>query len=196
MSIRQSQWAFNTSKSIELGIGDFGLGDGTFYLTSPGGQPVSFRYRIAGIGVSLGIPLSVTVSTKNTLSAGQIYMLNSFRGPELKSTDMTGFCQVIEGSSIVVAAGENLTVMLLGMSLKSMVGGFVVKNIKTMLWGGLYQPVSALMNLRDLLSGDAPVAPDPRSAKAMLVMAGDSFGGGYSAGAMSSVGYVSTHLRT
>ena len=101
MSIRKSQWVFSTSESTEIGAGYLGMGRGAVYFKSPGGQRISFTCKFLGVGLSLGSPLSISFSTKNTLSTGRIYMLDSFSGPELKSTDITGFCQVIEGSTII-----------------------------------------------------------------------------------------------
>ncbi len=192
MSIRESQWVFDTSESTEVGVFYFGMGGGAVYFNSPGGQRISFKYRFIGIGMSLGSPFSITFSTPNTLSTGKIYMLDSFGGPELKGTDISGFCQVFEASSIIGVGGGSATVILLGMSLKSVAEGIAVDKLKGMLIGPLYTPYSFIRDI--FFPTSSWVAPDQSTATAMLVMAGNSYGAGLSAGGTRSIGYVSTNM--
>jgi hypothetical protein len=192
MPIRESQWVFDTSESTEVGAFYFGMGGGAVYFKSPGGRRISFTYRFIGVGMSLGLPLSIAFSTTNTLSTGKIYMLDRFLGPELKSTDITGFCQVFEASSMIGVGGGSATVILLGMSLKSVAAGIAVDKLKGMLIGPLYAPYSAIRDI--LFPSSSWVAPDQSTAKAMVVMVGNSYGAGLSAGGTRSIGYVSTDI--
>ena len=192
MSIRESQWEFKTSESTEVGVFYFGMGSGAVYFQSPGGRRIPFTYRFIGVGMSLGLPLNIAFSTTSTLSAGKIYMLDQFRGPELKSTDITGFCQVFEASSMIGVGGGSATVILLGMSLKSVAAGIAVDRLKGMLIGLLYTPYSAFRDI--FFPSSSWVAPDQSTAKAMVVMAGNSYGAGLSAGGTRSIGYVSTDI--
>ena len=193
MSIRKSQWKFDTSESTEVGVFYFGMGSGAVYFNSPGGRRVPFTYRFIGVGMSFGLPLSIVFSTTETLSGGRIYMLDTFVGSELKSADITGFCQVFEASGMMGVGGASATVILLGMSLQSVAEGIAVDRLKAMLIGPLYAPYSAV---RDIFAPSSSwVAPDQSTAKAMLVMVGNSYGAGLSAGGTRSIGYVSTNLN-
>jgi hypothetical protein len=189
--IRKSQWVYSTSESAEIAAGPVGMGSGAVYFTSPGGHPISFKYRFIGVGRSVGLPFGITFSSKNTLSTGQLYMVDPpFSGPELKSTDITGFCQVIEGSGIVGVGGGSVTVILLGMSLKRVAQGIAVHRIRNIVLG----PVWAIAaNVLDLAT-DSWVLPNPDSAQAMLVMAGNSYGYGLSLGGTRGLGYLSTNI--
>lgn len=128
--LKPSAWQFTTSSSGGIGVEFVVAEGGKIFLKDPTGNAVSFAYGGAGIGLAAGVKLpkigklQVNVKGKGLTGAiapaqfpngGKIYVLDSFSGTELTTSDLQGVCMFLEiGGGMV--AGVSATAMLLGMS--------------------------------------------------------------------------------
>jgi outer membrane protein OmpA-like peptidoglycan-associated protein len=198
---RKSRWTFNTSASGGLSILFVSGAGGKIFLTSPSGADVAFNYASAGVGESVGFKLSPSTSQKEMPSAGQIWLLDTFSGPDLSVGDIEGYTLITEVSFVAFGGGSG-AVMLIGipsdteLKIEGLKRG-VVGTILDLATGddGLQRDsglaslgvVGQLLALgfkdkiRDIL--------DTGGAKAILFMGGMS-AGGVAAGISQSVGYM------
>ena len=199
---RKSRWTFNTSLSGSLSLLWVSGAAGRIFLTSPSGTDVAFQYSSAGVGESIGFTLNPSAAPKEMPSAGQVWLLDTFSGPDLTVADIEGF-SIITEVSFLAFAGGSATVMLLGIPFlelgneglkRSFVGTIVDMATADSGWQrdlgiaslGVVGQLLAL-GFKDKIR----LFLDTGGAKAVLFMAGMS-AGGVSAGITQSVGYLRT----
>lgn len=184
-----SGWKFDGSSSFGVGIGPVGGGSGSFVLTHPEEGTYTFKYKHAGGGYSVGPKLqkglNVSAGFDTNVSAGKLYILDTFPGKELRSSDIEGFCIIVE-AAISAGKGVSGACMLLGVPMKH-VEQEVAADITqfAMVAGYGYTGQMAL----DILDANLPGLFQTYS-KACLLMGGFNQSG-LSAGILGSVGYVS-----
>ena len=120
---KKSDWTFNTSAGVSLGVsvgfvGGTG-GAGTLVFNSPDGAIVEFHYMSLGPSVGKGESFNLSGSTRDLPSGGTIYLSSTFSGSELSIQDFAGYTLSQEASA-GVGGGGTVTVMLLGISGKHM----------------------------------------------------------------------------
>lgn len=119
--LRKSNWTYSSANSI--GGGDLVVGEaGEIVLKDPSGKEVKFIYGGVGAGWSAGLKLpkvghnTLTGSIPGLPDLGAIYILDTFRGSELKSSDIAGVCKFVEiGGGVVI--GGSATAMVMGMDV-------------------------------------------------------------------------------
>jgi outer membrane protein OmpA-like peptidoglycan-associated protein len=185
---RPSLWTFETSSGGSASGGALGMagaGKGTLYLVPPGGGSVKFQYVTVGGGFGAGaesnLPISPNVSSTSNYSDGDVYMLESFAGRELKASDFVGPCMVVELSATVAIKGGALTGMLMGMEpLRA------------------HDDISKFLVWAAAAQGGGQIGADAltdflhfkQSAKAVLTMKSVNMGVGFGASLIGSLGYV------
>ena len=199
---RRSGWRWKTSAGDSAGASVYGpisvsLSGGHLIVTSPTGEEVTFNYNYGGAGPGIGAPLGTSSSTEDTYSDGDIYLSDSFSGPDLDKTDFTGLCLVEEGAA-GIALGASLTVMLLGIPAKYMPVE-IVKNFGALGIGfqiAVEHP-GAVWAIGGPLAGlifdrvRAPVARALQSdAKALLIIKGFNSGLQAGIGVSQGFGYI------
>lgn len=115
----KSSWKYETSAGSSVSVGPASAATGTIWLTNPTGGKYSFNFVSAEGGVSVGSPVNLAYTTPESYSAGDIWILDKFRGNELTAHDFEGFC-LITDATIGVGLGASGTVMLLGIPWTSM----------------------------------------------------------------------------
>jgi len=198
---KESGWTFSTSAGVSIGVsigfhGGTG-GAGTLVFNSPDGALVEFHYMSLGASVSIGKPFSLSGSTRDFTSRGNIYLSSTFSGSELSIQDFAGYTLSQEVSGGVFDGGA-ATVMLLGISGKHMPME-ILRNTGTLgiaaqiavdhpdMTRVLAGPIGGVLfdkakdNLSNILQDDA---------KAALIMRGDNAGFQVGAGASQSIGVI------
>ena len=114
-----SKWTWNTSSGLSAAYGVVGGSAASFVLNDPRGGTATFNYISLGVGLSYGAPFSLSGSTRDNMSTGELYISDSFPGSELVNSDLTGFCVVMEASA-ALSMGRTGAVMLLGIPAADM----------------------------------------------------------------------------
>jgi outer membrane protein OmpA-like peptidoglycan-associated protein len=181
---RKSGWTFQTSASLSGSVEvilAIGAGKGSVTLISPAGTPVIFNYLSAGVGFGMGAKISISGSTEDYLSIGEIWILSSFSGFELSARDISGAIMVADISAA----------MLHGVSGSAMLMGVDPDKVQTEFFSDIGQLVVAMAPngnyTLDFL--DARGWFESR-ARAVLFMGGVSKGANIGAGVMGSLGYL------
>src|SRR5262249_28500662 len=101
MSLRESNWKYETWGSGGLSFGLFAATAGELHLKDPAGKLVKFKYVGAGVGISapklpkwtgnLGPSEFHSSAYRNTL-----YILPHFKGTELTRDDICGSCEIFD----------------------------------------------------------------------------------------------------
>ena len=125
----ESDWQFVTSSSGGIGVEFIAVEGGKIWLQDPDGNVITYYYAGAGAGLTAGFKLpkigkiQVKVRGKSVggivapssfPNGGKLYVLESFDGDELSSSDLTGVCMFAEVGGGLFAGGS-ATAMLLGM---------------------------------------------------------------------------------
>ena len=127
---RPSAWKFTTSSTGGVGVEFVAVEGGKIFLENPKGDTVTFCYGAAGVGIAAGIKLpkigKIQINAKGKAvggaiapaafpNGGKLYLLDSFAGSELTTTDIQGVCAFLEISGGIIA-GVSATAMLVGMN--------------------------------------------------------------------------------
>ena len=183
---KQSKWSFETSQSATLGasiIVAIQARKGAFYLNAPeAGGMTQFHYADLGVGYGVGLKLpfkmpknaSAGFSNTQDLSYGRVYILDNFRGDDLKASDLTGVCMFAE-AAVSSYHGFTGTAMLLGIPVthEAVMQQLGVEIVELgMMAGGT--PPFLMRRVLKIIPGLE------NSAKAVLFMGG--FGAGLQAG--------------
>ncbi len=206
----KSAWKWVTSSGLSQSVGMVGGTGAQFVLTDPRGGTASFNYVSIGVGLSVGGSITPNVSTENMMSTGEVYVSQALTGRELRNTDFTGFCLIMEASATAVTSRTG-TVMLVGIPASSM-----PKDFLTEMGLGMALTVGATIGRSFLdehpvlgaLAGLGPVLvtgvgeqlaankgaalPDflKGNAKGAVFMYGEGSSIGLNMGASGSIGYV------
>lgn len=189
----KSKWTVDGSVSTALSFLFATGGSGTINLKDPQGRRVDFPYRYIGAGKSAGLDkipggkgdkmLKNTGKASFTMpvnmpNGGEIWILESFNGSELKDEDISGACVIVDISFGAVVASGSLSGILLGIPYSKIPQELT-------LWGltPTLQPhlIDILAKKYDFLKG---------AAKAVLWMGGINLGFNMTVGASASVGYI------
>jgi hypothetical protein len=125
---KPSAWQFVTSSAGGLGVEFVAAEGGALYFQDPRGKADSFYYGSAGLGLGVGLKLpkigklqirgksfGAALAPAAFPNAGKLYILDTFKGDELKESDIQGVCMFLEvGGGVLV--GASAMAMLLGMS--------------------------------------------------------------------------------
>jgi outer membrane protein OmpA-like peptidoglycan-associated protein len=188
MLARESNWAFDTSRSGSVSIGELASvvrEGGTVWLNWQPAQtgnpiPYTFDYDAYGVSIGVGTVVQVTFSPKSSLNAGQVYMLDTFVGNDLTPSDLTGFCRFQEISVL----GQTATAAFLGIGVADFLKATGVK--VSLLNGGL----SGALVAGWIKGGEVDWTDLVKTgAKALLLMAGTGIMAGAGAGISDAVGY-------
>ncbi len=180
---KKSGWSWVTSSSIGVSveiIAAVGAGKGSITLKSPTGIPTKFHYSYAGAGFGVGAKFSLGGSTEEFVSAGVLYMTESFRGSELEAKNIAGGCLIAELSAGVIHGGSG-SGMLLGMDLKDMQNEFRSDIGQLLIAAGTGNLGLDIVEHMGWFRS---------SAKAVLFMGGTTQGANIGAAAMGNVGYL------
>jgi outer membrane protein OmpA-like peptidoglycan-associated protein len=122
----KSAWQWVTSSGLSDSILMVGGTGAQFVLTDPRGGTASFNYVSVGVGLSVGGGIGPNVSTESMMSTGEVYVSQALAGSDLRNTDFTGFCLIMEASA---TAGHSRTgtVMLVGIPASSMPKEFLTE---------------------------------------------------------------------
>ncbi|HLK65394.1 MAG TPA: hypothetical protein VKU19_18270 [Bryobacteraceae bacterium] len=191
---RKSKWRFKTSSSGGIDIGFVGVSAGNVTLISPQGQETKFHYSGVGGGASVGItlaqgqfklPVSANFAAEAFPSAGQLFILHTYPGQELRRSDITGGCVIgeISGNSIV---GGSATAMLLGMQQKFIERDIESDLVQLGLVAGYGGPGGKV-----LVEALDKVGLLQNSATAVLIMAGYGISASVGAGITGRIGTLS-----
>jgi outer membrane protein OmpA-like peptidoglycan-associated protein len=195
---KKSGWTWVTSEGGSAGAGPVALASGSFTLQSPTGGAVAFKYKSAGVSVSVGGKVNLSGSTTDTFSTGQIYITETFPKGELTSRDIEGFC-LTQDASVGAGLGGSVTAMLLGIPATS-VPQEMIRNTGALGVGlqlAVDHPSVTKVLLGPLGGYIFDKVKDPldkilqSDAKALLLMGGFNAGPQLSAGISGSLGYVS-----
>ena len=96
---RESAWSYSTSSGVSASADIASMAVAGIVLTSPDGNNVTFRYGAVGVGLSVGSLVNISGSTRDFLSAGQIFLADGFSGKELTQQDIEGWCLIAEASA-------------------------------------------------------------------------------------------------
>ena len=179
----ESSWTFDTSSNIG-GSAGFGIaiggGKGTIYLTSTTFGQTVFNYASAGAGSGVGTKVTLSVSTKDTWSAGVIYMLKSFGGADLQPRDIQGCCLLMDASATIPLVSLGGTVMLLGLDASKLLPE--IASLEGQLVAAAASPFGVMIADKMGLFRS--------TAKAVLFMGGLGGGIGTGIGLLGSIGYL------
>jgi hypothetical protein len=148
LGLRTSKWTYDTGATGGAGLGPLLVSGGTFFLKDPAGQEQQFHYAGGGFGWGRSIGLipkklnwslpkflkiahepAATGSTKDFFSGGLVCMTGSFRGDELKRSDLVGPTIYIDASAGIVADGFSVSVMLLGLNQTLLMMGIAMPQL-------------------------------------------------------------------
>lgn len=146
-ALRPSQWRYDTGATGGLGVGMLIASCGTIFLRDPGDHEQQFHYGGCGIGLGgtwripklpdirlpklLSRPREAagTGSTTSFSSDGSVYMTNTFRGEELKRSDLAGGTIYIDAGVGIIADGYGASVMLLGLNSALLMAGITMPQL-------------------------------------------------------------------
>jgi hypothetical protein len=209
---KRSAWEYlnSSGQSVTLVIS---AGTGNIILGNPNGGKVSFRYASAGMGLGAVLQLpksfSVSQSTSEMPSAGQVYLLDTFSGGELRTKDIAGCCLIGELSFGMVKGGY-FTGMLLGippqdlgkeLALDSVAFGMAQGAGGTLTDIAINEGLGEMGGIAGALTGgvagqmisankEAIAQRLHGNAKALLIMGGYNRGSQFGIGVSASVGYL------
>lgn len=195
LAIREiSEWEYVTSQSVGIGAGaGWAVGaeaGSSVTLKHKDEGTHKFWYASLGIGAGAGVettfklPAVPSVALESFTSYGVLCILETFKGKELKPSDITGYTLYLGVSTVVGIAGVSAYAMLLG-----------IENINDLIKEA-YSDV--YLQLGQALGGGSQLVLDLQdklgmfysNAKAVLFMVGQTAGFGVGVTALGSVGYV------
>jgi hypothetical protein len=182
---RKSKWRYKTAASAAINAGFVGVSMGVITLISDKGQETKFHYKAMGGGGGVGFKLPITGSfaAEAFPSVGQLYMLTSYHGQELRRNDITGGCAIAEISASSVF-GASASVLLLGMEQINVERDIVNDLAQLALIAGYGVVGQGMVEALDKAGWLA------NSATALLIMAGVGGSTNVSASGMASVGWL------
>jgi len=116
-NLRLSEWSFDTSAGVSLGLGAAAFSGGMISLKDPNKNAHHLHYGGMGAGLSFGWKLtkieipdtlvrnydfSGSGSTTSFFGAGKIFMTRTFNGHELNLVDFNGAAVFAEGGGASV----------------------------------------------------------------------------------------------
>jgi hypothetical protein len=181
-----SGWTFGGSSSFGASVSYVSAEEGHIHLYDPNGSDAGFWYMMLGGGVSetvVKIPFSITAAPSSFLSAGKVYVTQSFGGSDLTRDDLTGMFVARELSGGMLWGGGSATIILAGIKT------FISKVDTSFRY--LYPMFNTWRDIYDLVLGDDPVDEILGiGANAVIVMAGLNTTMAWGGGGAQYVGWL------
>lgn len=194
---KRSDWTYGTNRGIDIGLLIASFQKGSFEITRPS-EKATVYISAAGVSEGLGLPASITWSTEEMPSVGDIFVSTNVHAPDLEVGDFDGLCCIISGSSILFGMGGSTSVLFFGIpwsKVPKQIARGIASNIfdwKSYVVGPAY-PIYKVIKFFSG-KGSVPNAIDPlvNEAKGVLITSGMIVGPSFGASGSVLFGYISS----